>query len=259
VSLRTVYLKVRITILATVQAIFRTFGLQIRRLSKNVDLEDPEKELVRLAGSDVAWIMEFGAADGRDSVEFVKQYPNSRVLALEPVPTSFAILNDHARDNPRIIAHQAAVSDHAGEATFFIASERDASALSRSNDTGSAFDQHTECVDEIKVRVTTIDEQCLENGIDRIDILKMDAQGAELLALHGATRMLNGGGIGVIYTEIQFIRLYETSCLFHEIWSYLANFGFVLHNIYNLSHNEHGQLCWGDAIFIHKPGPVNLP
>ena len=251
--MRAIYLKTRIFLLTAIQWSFGAFNLQLRRLTKGTDLEDPDKEIRRLAGPDVRWIMEFGAADGRDSKVLAAEYPNAKVLALEPVPGSFEKLALAAKNESRIIAREMAVSDKPGTQTLFLASERDASALSAPNQTGSAFDKHAENVGKVDVAVTTIDEQCAELGIEHIDILKMDAQGAELLALHGAESTLKRGAIGVIYTEIQFIKLYEQSCLFHELWHHLDGAGYALHNIYNLNHNEHGQLCWGDAIFVKRP------
>lgn len=250
--MRAIYLKTRIIILTAIQWFFGAFNLQLRRLTKGTDLEDPDKEIRRLSGRDIRWIVEFGAADGRDSKTLAAEYPSAQVLALEPVPASFAKLALAAKDQPRIIAREMAVAEKVGTQTLFLASERDASALSAPNQTGSAFDKHAENVGTVDVAVTTIDAQCAELGIDHIDILKMDAQGAELKALLGAEATLKRGAIGVIYTEIQFIKLYEQSCLFHELWSHLERHGYALHNIYNLNYNEHGQLCWGDAIFVKK-------
>lgn len=256
--MRAIYLKFRITILTFIQTSFGRLGLQIRRLRKDVSVENSETELLRLAGNDVRTIVEFGAADGRDAEASAVRYPQAKVLAIEPVPGSFKKLAERCSRVKNLIAVEAAIGGASGTTTLFISSEADASSVSPPVPTGSAFDRHAESVGRIKVRQMTLDEICRAHDIQAVDILKMDAQGAEVMAMQGATALLARNGIRIIYSEIQFIRLYEKACLFHELWNFLQGHGFYLHGIYNLSHNEHGQLCWGDAIFIHETArPIN--
>jgi FkbM family methyltransferase len=250
--MRAIYLKIRITVLTLIQACFGIFGLQVRRLKKSVSVENSETELSRLAGNSVSTIVEFGAADGRDAEASAIRYPKARILAIEPVPKSFQKLAERKRRLDNLIVVEAAVADSSGTTTLFIASEADASSLSPPVRTGSAFDSHAESVGQVKVKQVTLDEICKTHSFHAIDILKMDAQGAELSAMTGAKEMLARGGIRFIYSEVQFIRLYEKACLFHELWNHLEANGFYLHGTYNFSHNEHGQLCWGDAIFVHE-------
>jgi FkbM family methyltransferase len=235
-----------------VQGAFSRRGLQIRRLESGVSTTSAAGEARRLAGSDVHTIVEFGAADGRDSEAYAKEYPKARVVAVEPLPASFKKLCDRAALHKNLVAVEAAIGEVSGEATFFVASEGDASSLSKPNDTGSAFDLHAETVAEIQVHVVTLAELCRQHEISSIDLLKMDAQGAELKAMRGADSLLRSGAIRVIYSEVQFVRLYEEACLFHELSDFLYGFGYKLHGLYDFNHNEHGQLCWGDAIWIRN-------
>jgi FkbM family methyltransferase len=246
------YLKTRLAMLVTVQRMFNLMGLQIRRLQGGASIDNAEQEVLRLAGRDVSCIVEFGAADGRDTEVFAKKFPTAKVIGIEPVPKSFAKLAARAAVAQNIVAIEAAVSDKAGTTKLFISSEADASSISAPVVTGSAFDRHVETVGTTDVKVVTLDDVCKDNGIEQIDILKMDAQGSELAALKGASKLLGSGAIKRIFTEVQFVRLYEDACLFFELETFLCRQDFYLHGIYNLSHNEHGQLCWGDAIFIHE-------
>jgi FkbM family methyltransferase len=247
-----VYLKARIKFLAAVQAVFGAFGLQLRRLKKGASIENGENELLRLAGPNVTTVVEFGAADGRDTEVFARRFPLARVFGIEPVPQSFKKLSERCGLFPNLVAVEAAVGETPGEARLFISSEADASSISRPLVTGSAFDKHTVTVEEVVVRQITMDVICDEHNISSIDILKMDAQGAELRALKGASKLLGRSGVKYIFSEIQFIRIYEDTCLFHELWEFLESNEFYLHGIYGMNHNEHGQLCWGDAIFVHE-------
>lgn len=260
--MRATYLKARMFFLVCVQSAFGKLGLQIRRLKKNVSVEDSVSEMVRLAGPHVRTIVEFGAADGRDTEDLCRRFPQATVIGVEPVPASFKKLAERQSRCKNLIVEEAAIGNQAGTATLFLSSEPDASSISPPVKTGSAFDKHAESIGKLTVTQMTLDSLCEKHQINSIDILKMDAQGAELEALEGARRLLAGHGIRVIYSEIQFIRLYEKACLFHELWAFLETHGFYLHGVYGFSHNEHGQLCWGDALFVHetaRPPNATLP
>jgi len=111
------------------------------------------------------------------------------------------------------------------------------------------------------VKVVTIDEECKKRGIKELAILKLDLQGGELGALHGAKRMLELGLINIIIIETVFIKKYQDQPLFWEIWQYLELIGYSLHSLENvkigLYHAEeisprHQQWNQCDTIFISK-------
>lgn len=112
---------------------------------------------------------------------------NGRVLAFEPQPRLVGALR-HAKetaraDNVEIIA--CAASDKEGMASFGIPamasgtgsllSGRDPSASA-----GARFD----------VTMTTVDRVCAERGIERVDLIKIDVEGAEYRALKGAAETI---------------------------------------------------------------------
>jgi len=129
-------------------------------------------------------------------------------------------------------------------------------------------------VKESSISCITLDDWCENNHLDYIDYLKIDVQGAELDVLKGATKVLQS--VNILELEVEFNRLYENQCLFHEVDAYLRKQGFVLWKFNNLVHyskvnkvlNEKegigvyfndelqrvnytsGQLYWADAIYI---------
>ena len=52
-----------------------------------------------------------------------------------------------------------------------------------------------------EIKLSTVDAYCQTNHIDRIHFLKLDIEGHELKALHGATQMINSKKIDVIQFE----------------------------------------------------------
>jgi FkbM family methyltransferase len=235
-----------------VQSVFRRFGLQVRRLEADVDIVDAYAEQVRLLrGTSVETIFEIGAFDGKHCIKYADELPKARIFAFEPLPASFEKLRANAATRPgRIIAVNCAMSDSAGIAHFHQAAWDDASSLLAPNKTGSTYDQYHATKDVVEVRTDTLDGYCAANGIERIDLMKMDAQGAEMKILAGAEETLARRGIRVIYTEVNFLENWAGAARFDRLMTHLTDRGFHLHNLYNLVANQKGQLAWGDAIFV---------
>jgi FkbM family methyltransferase len=231
------------------QRVARRFGYQVRRLDQGVDLVDPYVEQQRLLGAQARVIFEVGAADGADCLRYASLFPKARIFAFEPLPRSFAHLS--SLGSPIVFAFQSAMADRVGKARFHVAGWPDSSSLLPPVDEGRTFDACHRTRDRIDVDVETIDHFCDSQGISRIDLLKMDVQGAETLVLDGARGMLERGAIGMIFTEVQFAELYAGAARFEDVAALLRRHGFRLHNLYGLRHDHCGRICWGDAIFIH--------
>lgn len=78
----------------------------------------------------------------------------------------------------------------------------------------------------IPVEVQTLDNLLLENKIDRIDFLKLDTQGTELEIMKGALNALDKNQLGVIYSEFNFIKIYQNQNSFSELDLYLRQFNY---------------------------------
>ena len=96
---------------------------------------------------------------------------------------------------------------------------------------------------------------------DGIDMVKIDIQGGELMALSHAKKRLKT--TLVIQTEVEFMPMYEGQPLFSDVDIFLRKQGFMLHRFYptvsrvvrpllvdNNIYAELSQLTWADAIFI---------
>jgi FkbM family methyltransferase len=237
-----------------IQRTFNRFGLQIRRVDTGVSYIDPYIEQLRLLKNHpVKVVFEVGAADGRDCLKYAELFPDAQIIAFEPVPSSFAKLQDQVKSlGDRISINNVALCDAPGTAEFNIAEWDDASSLLKSNQTGSTFDVYNTTRHTIQVSTESIDNYVQKTGITRIDLLKMDAQGAELSILKGAENQISKGYIPLIYTEVSFLEIYQGVPTFETICTYLKERGYKLHNLYGLNTNQKGELAWGDAIFVRN-------
>lgn len=82
---------------------------------------------------------------------------------------------------------------------------------------------------EETVEVTTLDRYCRERGVDRIDLLKLDVEGAELDVLWGSTELLEGGRIGALQFEFGGCNI-DSRTFFQDFW-YLLHERFELYRV----------------------------
>lgn len=126
-----------------------------------------------------------------------------RVIALEPHPRTFEALRQNTRDLPNVIALQAAAAEAEGSAELHDYLMMSASgslhydqALARQQrarmGAGDVAPRGAGGFEPQRYRVQTVTiDDCLDQlGIARVDIVKMDIEGAELAALRGMRRTI---------------------------------------------------------------------
>ena len=205
-----------------------------------------------LSAIEVQTIFDVGAHTGQITAKYGRFFPKSTIYSFEPFPESFHKLEKRFEGNSLVKPVQVGVSDITGKKPFYV------NRCSVTNSLLPAVDDVGEWVDPnamrtigvIEVPVTTIDDFCKQESIDTIQVLKMDIQGGELMALEGAREKLNQGAISLIYTEMNFVPVYEGGALFHEICYFLSGYGYTLFDMYNLRYARNGQIRWCDAIFV---------
>lgn len=77
------------------------------------------------------------------------------------------------------------------------------------------------------VAVTTLDEVAQSIGIDRIDVLKLDIEGHELEALHGAHDLLKRRAIGYVQFEFGGCNI-DTRTYMRDFWHFFRERGYAL-------------------------------
>lgn len=109
----------------------------------------------------------------------------ARVLAFEPSPAVAAICREHARLNrlDNITVVETALAQTDGEATFYVGAD--------SKGTGSLRQDFNADIDSpVKVAVRRGDSVMAELGVNRLDLLKIDAQGQEVSVTEGFSNII---------------------------------------------------------------------
>lgn len=205
-----------------------------------------------ILGPSARIVIDVGAHNGQSTRELLDNFPNARVLAFEAAERNFLrARNELTPYGSRVELFNLAVSETVGEVVLHVNSH---------DGTHSLFDigeqrywaGHAHHLEDVAVQSTTLDEIATEHGLDVIDILKLDIQGAELSALRGARHLLERNRIRLIATEVEFRLLYEGQPLFWEIGAYLQRFGFGFYKLYDCAYHAKNAhiLSWADAIFL---------
>lgn len=110
-----------------------------------------------------------------------------------------------------------------------------------------------------EIDTTTLDTFFQEEGVNEIDFMQIDVQGADLDVLEGAIKILNCGTLA-IQIEVEFSHLYTNQPLFADVDTFLRKHDFTLFDVsrsYRLrarspicSTVRAGQLLWGDAFYF---------
>jgi FkbM family methyltransferase len=117
--------------------------------------------------------------------------------------------------------------------------------------------QADEVVTTEKVQVATLDDFAAEFLVDdRIDLLKIDAEGFDLEVLRGAEQLLSAGRILFVLVETGFHPGDDRHPLFDAIRDFLAPYDFRLFGIYDQTHEWAGEhsIQFANVMFVRRSG-----
>ncbi len=125
-------------------------------------------------------VIDIGAGIGDFSV--IAARDASRVLAFEPYPASFVLLQENLRSNAvtTVRAYECAIAGKSGMIALDVGQRDPVLYRSRAMDGGSGTSAP-------QVPAWSLDEALERGGVDRVDLLKLDCEGAEYDILGSAT------------------------------------------------------------------------
>ncbi len=235
-------------------SIFRHRGYFIEKSSQKNLWDDPftaQKELLKDYTQPEPIIFDVGASIGNTVRAYLKLSPPAIIYCFEPYPASIAKLKNRFSSKKQVRIVPYAVAEKSGEKIFYVNHfEPTNSLLPRPDESRRYYPRHAGPKNTITVRTLSLDDFAKDSGIEYVDVLKLDVQGGELMALQGSEKLLQARAIGLIYSEIIFIAHYKGGPLFHHLCSFLDSYDYSLFNIYGLKTAANGQLRFGNAIFV---------
>lgn len=151
-----------------------------------------------------------------------------RVIAYEPHPETFAELcsNIALNDYHNITPVQSAISSQGGKLQINICADCDLNTVALEAD-----------CDSIEVSCQTLDASLEELGVVNCDLIKMDIEGAELLAIQGMDRTLARNPMLTLLVELHDSQIHALGGTRVDILDFFLKNGFKLYEL-NMWHGK---------------------
>jgi FkbM family methyltransferase len=203
-------------------------------------------------------VVETGARDCSETAAFSQRLPNASIYAFECNPATLPVCRRVVENLPNATLVEKAVADQDGTMTFYPIDPESTDTDWEDGNPGASslfkasgeYPLERYVQNEITVSATRLGTFLEEKRIPRIDLLWMDIQGAELMALTGLGEQIRN--VKVIHTELEFFEIYAGQPLFGEIKRFLNRHGFRLAAFTALGPYS------ADAIFINTEVTTNF-
>jgi FkbM family methyltransferase len=177
----------------TVALVGRNFGPS--EVGKSGELAALQRMKAAAPVADV--IFDVGANVGEWTMSAARHWPRARIHAFEPSADTFVKLEAATTGMP-VTCVRSAVSDRSGQVQLHEVPGLPGLSSLHARDLSTHGMEMTATED---VDAVTLDEYCDAHNITTIDVLKLDVEGHELAALHGARGLLENGRIKFIQFE----------------------------------------------------------
>jgi FkbM family methyltransferase len=178
-------------------------------------------------------VFDIGSRDGLQAVELSKLFREADIVAIECNRETLEKCRRNVAQRPRITLVDKAINSYTGRCPFYpIDPVRTITTWADGNPGASSLfiatgeypiEKYVQNKDEVDC--IRLDDLCRQLQIDVIDLIWMDLQGAELLALQSAGALLDK--VRYIYTEVSHRPIYDGQCLFDELEAFLTARGFT--------------------------------
>lgn len=172
-----------------------------------------------------AVVVDVGANLGDWSEVVLRAIPSATVTSFEPIPDVAARCADRLAifgERSQVVA--VGLADASGERRFFI-------DPSRTTVSGLTRPYGGPSIEQFMLPFTTGDAFCSDAGIDSIDLLKVDAEGADHLVLSGFRGLFGRGAIRIVQFEYGPWALDNRYLLADHI-DFFAAFGYQVGRLY---------------------------
>lgn len=191
---------------------------------------------------------------GKWSEAFRQVFPETRLVMVEANPN----LNGTLRQVAKRLGHTdvviAALYNEKAQVPFYISEP-----TSKGNSVFKEQTEYFEGVQPVKIDALPLDDIARNMGVlDSVDVLKLDVQGAEGVALEGANAILKIAS--VVTLEMSLVEYNKGGSCYDEVDQRLRSHGFTLYDMLGASHVPHlfntpgaGQI---DAIWVRPSSSV---
>jgi len=168
-------------------------------------------------------IIEAGAHKGKDTIAIANQWPHAQIHAFEPTE----IYEQLAYDTyfySNIHTYHIALDAQSSEKKMYACSGK-YSRLSSLHQPSDYFTKNPKfAFNKITVKTITLDDWAHQHNITNIDLIWLDAQGAELTILKGGSQILKNTKL--LFLEANIVARYQNAVLYDELKKWVLEHDF---------------------------------
>ncbi len=230
----------------TIKNLFGACGLEIRRKNMTLASRSLAQALDHISkfGFKPQTVFGVGVADG--TFELYRRFPEAKYILIEPLKEFEKDLKSISTNyNAEYI--MAAAGPKKGNTVINIHPDLVGSSVFKETE-GSYVDGVAR-----EVPMVTVDDLCLERKLKDPYLIKIVAQGAELMVLEGAENTLQN-------TEVIILAVSLFNCilgcpLFYDVVDYMEKHGFVAYDIFDCNYRPLDKaLCQVGMVFVKENG-----
>lgn len=223
------------------------FGYKISKINNHPLQDDNPFEGIKnqLVAESAPIFFDIGANHGQTIKKIKNSMSDAIIHGFEPSQRSFDIALNNTKEYKDVFLNNIAMGEEVGSMDF---NEYSWGAM---NSFLERKYGNTTIVSRFTVDVTTIDDYCSKNNVQKIHFLKTDTEGFELKVLRGARQMMINNNIQFVLVELFFNLNYIGQSSVGDIFRYLEDSNFSLVRFYEFNSTADGILSRTDALFVN--------
>ena len=231
------------------------FGRSINRLYENRNHDaysnGENRVLQKLQFTQPKIIFDVGANIGQYAEMAHAACPNARIFSFEPVSSTYDLLSKNLASNNQVECIQKGLFKESKKISIHIYPGNEHSSLHDIK--GVAYD----VVKKEEIETITGDQFIAEKGIEKIDLLKLDVEGAEMDALVGFASALSNKQIRLAQFEYGYINI-TSKILLADYYDFFEKYGYIIGKIYPKTvefkkyEHKHEDFIGPNFLAVHK-------
>lgn len=203
-------------------------------------------------------IVDVGANVGSWTDQAVHFFPDSYFLMVEAYSKHEPILKSICEKHDNVDYSIKLLSEKEAELDFYTIKNASSSDLETGNSLlrENTYHYNKDNADIKKINATTLDDLLQQKQIRKVDLLKIDVQGAELLVLKGAENTLKN--LSFCLLEVPFQKWNNQAPTAFEVVSFMNHKGFILYDVLDANRASNYTVSV-DFLFKKDNGKYNCP
>ncbi len=245
-----------------IKKFLKKINIDIRRIDPEIKKDLSFDDIYQKKIKNNPIIFDVGANRGQSIERFKKIFPMSTIHSFEPVFSEYSYMKNKYKNDSNVIINNFALGDRSDQKKINVTVKTGNSSFNniksntewikkRSKQYNTTEKNYIKSQETVKI--ITLDEYCVNNFVDKIDLVKIDTQGYEDKILNGSRTMLKNNKISIIELEIMFDNVYEKYLNFIDIEKYLIPNDFRLCAIRTANENLfEGLVFFADVVYFNK-------